>query len=141
LARSGFFDPGDGELDLVSLILTDGLSSRLNKSLVYDKQICSDVVSFENSSEIAGDFVVWVTARSGASLAQAEQTVTEEIARLAKEGPTAAELSRAKTKWEFQYVTGLERIGGFGGKADLLNTYNTFLGDPDKFAADVQRHR
>jgi len=136
-----FFDPGDGELDLVSLILTDGLSSRLNKSLVYDKQICSDVVSFENSSEIAGDFVVWVTARSGASLAQAEQTVTEEIARLAKEGPTAAELSRAKTKWEFQYVTGLERIGGFGGKADLLNTYNTFLGDPDKFAADVQRHR
>jgi len=39
-----FFDPGDGELDLVSLILTDGLSSRLNKSLVYDKQICSDVV-------------------------------------------------------------------------------------------------
>jgi zinc protease len=136
-----FFDAGDGELDLVSLILTDGLSSRLSKSLVYDKQICSDVVSFENSSEIAGNFVVWVTARPGASLARAEQITTEEIARLAKEGPSAAELSRAKTKWEFQYVTGLERIGGFGGKADLLNTYNTFLGDPDKFAADVQRHR
>jgi zinc protease len=136
-----FFDAGDGELDLVSLILTDGLSSRLNKSLVYDKQICSDVVSFENSSEIAGNFVLWITARAGASLAQAEQIATEEIARLAREGPTAAELSRAKTKWEFQYVTGLERIGGFGGKADLLNTYNTFLGDPDKFAADVQRHR
>ena len=77
----------------------------------------------------------------GASLAQAEQITTEEIARLAKEGPTEAELNRAKTKWEFQYVTGLERIGGFGGKADLLNTYNTFLGDPNKFAADVERHR
>lgn len=136
-----FFDPGDAELELASLILTDGLSSRLNKTLVYDKQLCSDVVSFQNSEEIAGGFMIWATARPGASLPQVEQTVTEEIARLAKEGPTPAELSRAKTKWEFGYVTGLERIGGFGGKADLLNTYNTFLGDPDKFAADVQRHR
>jgi zinc protease len=136
-----FFDPGDAELDLTTLILTDGLSSRLNKSLVYDKQLCSDVVSFQNSEEMAGAFVVWATARPGASLSQVEQTVTDEIARLARDGPTAEELSRAKTKWEFQYITGLERIGGFGGKADLLNTYNTFLGDPDKFAADVQRHR
>jgi zinc protease len=136
-----FFDPDDGTLDLVSLILTDGLSSRLNKALVYDQQICSDVNSFQNSGEIAGSFVVWVTARPGASLPQAEQITTAEIARLAKEGPTAAELSRAKAKWEFQYVTGLERIGGFGGKADQLNTYNVFLGDPDKFAADVERHR
>jgi zinc protease len=136
-----FFDPGDAELDLTSLVLTDGLSSRLNKSLVYDKQLCSDVVSFQNSEEIAGAFVIWATARPGASLSQVEQTVTDEIARLAKDGPTLEELNRAKTKWEFQYITGLERIGGFGGKADLLNTYNTFLGDPDKFAADVQRHR
>jgi zinc protease len=136
-----FFDPGDAELDLTSLILSDGLSSRLNKSLVYDKQLCSDVVSFQNSEEMAGAFILWATARPGASLSQVEQTVTDEIALLAKDGPTAEELNRAKTKWEFQYITGLERIGGFGGKADLLNTYNTFLGDPDKFAADVQRHR
>ena len=136
-----FFDADDAPLDMVSLILTDGLSSRLNKALVYEQQICSDVVSFQSSSEIAGNFVVWVTARPGASLAQAEKITAEEIARLAKDGPTAAELNRAKTKWEFQYFTGLERIGGFGGKADQLNTYNVFLGDPDKFAADVERHR
>lgn len=135
-----YFDVDDASLELASLVLTDGLSSRLNKSLVYDKQICSEVVSFQSGSEIAGDFVVWVTARPGASLAEAERGTNEEIARLAKEGPTAAELSRAKSKWEFQYVTGLERIGGFGGKADLLNTYNVFLGDPDNFAADVERH-
>lgn len=136
-----FFDPDDANMDLVSFVLTDGLSSRLNKSLVYDKQICSDVVSFQNSAEMAGSFIIWVTARPGASLAEAERVTAEEIARLAKEGPAAEELNRAKTKWEFQYVTGLERIGGFGGKADLLNTYNVFLGDPDKFAADVERHR
>jgi zinc protease len=136
-----FFDPGDAQLDLTSTILTDGLSSRLMKTLVYDQQLCSEVTSFQFSLENGGIFVVWATARPGASLSKVERIVTEEIARLAKNGPTAAEIERAKTKWEFQFVTGLERIGGFGGKADFLNQYNTFLGDPDKFAADVARHR
>ena len=136
-----FFDPGDAELDLIGNILGDGLSSRLNKSLVYDKQLCSNVFAFNSSNEIAGFFVIGATARPGASLALVEQNVTAEIARLAKDGPSNAELQRAKAKWELQYVSGLERIGGFGGQADLLNQYNTFLGDPDKFAADVERHR
>ncbi len=136
-----FFDPGDADLDLASFILTDGLSSRLQRSLVYDKQLCSNIFSFEASSEIAGMFVIQATARPGASLGQVEQVVTEEIARLAKDGPTSAELNRAKAKWELQYLTGLERIGGFGGQADLLNQYNTFLGNPDNFSADVARHR
>jgi zinc protease len=136
-----FFDAGDGELDLVSTILTDGLNARLNKTLVYDKQLASDVTSFQWSMENVGRFLLWATARPGASLSQVEQIVTEEIARLAKDGPTIEELNRAKTKWEYGFVTGLERIGGFGGKADLLNQYNTFLGDPNKFEADVARHR
>jgi zinc protease len=136
-----YFDAGDAELDLVATILTDGLSARLNKVLVYDKQLASDVVSFQWQHEQAGTFVVWATARPGASLKQIEQIVTDEIARLAKEGPTAAELARAKTKWEYGFVSGLERIGGFGGKSDRLNQYNTFLGDPNKFEADFARYR
>jgi zinc protease len=136
-----YFEKGDADLDLASLILTDGLSSRLNKNLVYDKQLASNVGSFNNGMEISGFFVVNATARPGSSLADIEKTVTEEIARLAKSGPTAAEVDRAKTKWEYNFVTGLERIGGFGGKADLLGQYNTFLGDPAKFNDDVQRYR
>ncbi len=136
-----YFDAGDAELDLVATILGDGLSARLNKVLVYDKQLASDVVSFQWGRQLTGAFVLWVTARPGASLQQIEQIVTDEIARLAQTGPTAAELARAKTKWEFGFVTGLERIGGFGGKADRLNQYNTFLGDPNKFDADFSRYR
>ncbi|HKR01504.1 MAG TPA: pitrilysin family protein [Pyrinomonadaceae bacterium] len=136
-----FFDPGDAELDLVSSILSDGLTARLNKVLVYDKQLASDIVTFQWSHEQAGTFVIWATARPGAPLKQIEQIVTDEIARLAKEGPTLAELNRAKVKWEFGFITGLERIGGFGGKSDRLNQYNTFLGDPNKFEADFARYR
>jgi len=135
-----FFEPGDAELDLAAAILTDGLSSRLNKILVYDKQLCSDVSAYNWTAEISSLFFVQATARPGASLAQIEEIITDEIARLAKRGPTSAELDRAKTKWEYRFVTDLERIGGFGGKADRLNQYNTFLGDPDKFDEDVARY-
>ena len=136
-----FFAEGEAELDLLNAILTDGLSSRLTKALVYDKQLCSNVTSFPLTLENTGVFIVQPTARPGVALEQIEQIITEEIAKLAKDGPTDAEVNRAKTKWEFGYVSGLERIGGFGGKADRLNQYNTFLGTPDKFEADVARHR
>src|SRR5262249_17509872 len=51
------------------------------------------------------------------------------------------ELIREKAKQEFDFVSGLERLGGFGGKADLLNQYNTFLGSPDFFQRDYDRYQ
>jgi zinc protease len=136
-----YFAAGDAELDLTARILSDGLSARLNKTLVYDKELCTSVSSFQNSGEIASAFVVIATARPGASLPEVEATIGDEIARLAKSGPTPAELQRAKTKQEFDFISGLERIGGFGGKADILNKYHTFLGDPGKLEEDLGRYR
>ena len=136
-----YFHKDDAAMTLTSTVLTDGLSSRLNKALVYDKPLCTAVNSFPLAAEIGGAFVVIATARPGVSLAEIERMVGDEIAKLAKTGPTAAELERAKTKQEFTFISGLERIGGFGGKADLLNQYNVYLGDPGKFDADLARHR
>jgi zinc protease len=136
-----YFDRGDAELSLVATILTDGLSARLNKALLYDRQLASNVTAFQSGQPLSGKFVMWATARPGTDLNQIEQIVTDEIARLAKEGPTQEELNRAKTKWEFGFVSGLERIGGFGGKSDLLNSYNTYLGDPGKIEDDLARFR
>jgi zinc protease len=135
------FDAGDGALDLVSMILSSGLSSRLTQALVYDQKLCTNVNSFQNSEEISGFFAIIATARPGVSLAQVEQVIGDQISRLAREGPSAEELTRAKTKWEFGFISGLERIGGFGGQADLLNQYNTYFGDPNLFAKDLERHR
>ena len=136
-----YFDTGDAELELAASILTSGLSARLNKALLYDRQLASNVVAFQSGQPLSGYFVMWATARPGSDLKQIEQIITDEIARLAAEGPTAEELDRAKTKWEFGFVSGLEAIGGFGGKSDLLNMYNTYLGDPGKFDEDLTRHR
>ena len=134
------YEAGDAELDLASRILADGLASRLQRALIYDRQLASSISAFQYSQEIASGFVVIGTARPGVPLEEVERGITAEISRLAKEGPTPAELSRARVKQEFDYVSGLERIGGFGGKADLLNQYNTFLGDPGRFEWDLARY-
>ncbi len=137
----GYFQSGDAEMTLAASILTTGLSSRLQRSLVYEKQLASNVAAFQSGQPLAGAFMMWATARPGVKLEDVEKAVTDEIAKLAKEGPTEAELARAKTRWEYGFVSGLESIGGFGGKSDRLNQYNTFLGDPGKFDEDVARHR
>jgi zinc protease len=136
-----YFGDGEAALELAARILGDGLSSRLNKALVYDHPLCTNVNAFVNSAEIAGAFVIIADARPGTPLPKIEALITEELAKLAKTGPTLAELDRAKTKQEFTFISGLEAIGGFGGKADVLNQYNTFLGDPGKVEADLARHR
>ncbi len=136
-----YFHPGDAELDLASRILSQGKNSRLYKTLVYDKQIASDVSAFNYSLEISGVFGVVATARPGHSLNEIDKIIYDEIARFAQNGPEEEELMREKAKQEFDFVSGLERIGGFGGKSDLLNQYNTFLGSPDFFQKDYDRYQ
>ena len=131
--------PGEPELDLASDILTDGLSARLQKTLVYDKKLASAVGSSNESDEIAGLFVVNATARPGAALPEIERLIAAEIARFAKEGPSATELERARTKHLTEFTRKLENIGAFGGKADVLNYYNTYFGDPGQLAEDLRR--
>lgn len=136
-----YFGRHQAELDIAASILSDGLSARLSKILVYDRQLCTDVGAFNQSLEISGSFIVVATARPGAPLREIEEIITEEIHRVATGGVSREELVRAKTKWEYAFVSGLERIGGFGGKADVLNQYNVYLGAPGLFAADMERYR
>ncbi len=136
-----FFDADEPELNHAAAILSDGLAARLPKMLLYDRQICSDVYAANISNELSGLFLIMATARPGVSLDEIDDAIMKEIGELAKNGPTPAELSRAQIKREYAFIAGLERIGGFGGKADLLNLYNVYLGSPDCFDRDVLRHR
>jgi zinc protease len=135
-----YFHAGDAELDLASRLLSQGKNSRLYKTLVYDRQIASDVSAFNYSLEISGMFGIVTTARPGQDVREIERIIHEEIARFAAEGPTEEELAREKAKHEFDFVSGLERLGGFGGKSDMLNQYNTYLGSPDHFQEDYERY-
>ena len=101
-------------------VLASGKSSRLYKRLVYDDQIATDVAAFQGASEIGSNFIVQATARPGGDLAAVEKAVDEEMARFLRDGPTAEEIERAKTERLAGFVRGVERIGGFGGKSDVL---------------------
>jgi zinc protease len=131
--------PDDAALSLTASILSEGLSARLQKALIYDRKLCTNVSSWSDAMELAGMFVVDATLRPGASFADVERVVSDELARLAKSGPTAAELERARTRALTELTSRLQDIGAFGGVADILNSYNVFYGDPGKLDWDVRR--
>jgi len=128
-------------LDLVSDCLSSGKSSRFYKRLVYEDQIATDAAAFVDLREIGSQFRVQATARSGQNLAQVEKELDEELARFLKDGPTPEELERVKVQYEANFIRGIERIGGFGGKSDRLAQSMVFRGSPDAYKISLKRVR
>jgi zinc protease len=124
------FAPGDAELDLAADQLAGGKSSRLYRTLVYDRRIATEVAAGQNSRELASFFSVVATAAAGHGLDEIEQALAGEMEQLAACGPDLSELERSLAQAEAQFVYRLESVGGFGGKADQLNSYQIFTGDP-----------
>jgi len=135
------FEPGDAELDLVADLLAEGTSSRLYKTLVYEGRQATDVTAVQQSRELSGFFQLIATAAPGHGLAELDDIITAEIARVADDGPTAAELERSLAQAEAHFVYRLQTVGGFGGKSDQLNQYNVFVGDPGFSGRDLERYR
>ena len=135
------FVDGDAALDVVANVLAGGRSSRLYRRLVYERQIATDVVAFQDGSRIDGKFELYATARPGHGLGELQRVIDEELRRLAASGPSGRELERAQNSFEAQFLSRMERVGGFGGKADQLNFYNYFVGTPDYFEQDLTRYR
>src|SRR6267143_4954033 len=137
---SPIFKPGNAEADLAATILGGGKSSRLYKKLVYEKQIAQDVAVNQQSLILGSLFEVQATARPGVKPEDLEKAIDSELEAFRKTGPTAAELARARNVIESRIIAGLETLGGFGGVADRLNSYNHYLGTPDFLAADIARY-
>ena len=137
----GLFAEGDAELDLVGEVLSSGKTSRLYRSLVYDQRIATEVAASQNSRELGSFFQIVATAAPGRTLAEVERAIAKEIAGLIDRGPTPGELERCLAQAESHFLFRLQTVGGFGGKSDQLNAYNTFLGDPGYFEKDLERYR
>ncbi len=133
-------DPDEGALEMLRSVLADGQSSRLYRSLVYDRQIAQSVSVRNYSAEIAGQFIVEVTAAAGKSLDEVEAAADAEIARIWQNPPTEEELQRAKNRLESSHYRQLTHIGGFGGRADILNYYNVLYGDPEMINTGLDKY-
>src|SRR5271156_5842497 len=124
---------------MVSDILAKSKTSRLYKRLVYDDQIATNTVAFADTNEIAGQFYILVTARPGQDLDKVEKEMDEELAKFLKDGPTPEELDRVKIQNQAAFIRGAERIGGFGGKSDILARNEVFLGNAGAYKITQQR--
>jgi zinc protease len=135
------FAQGDAELDLIAEVLSSGKTSRLYRALVYEQRIATEVAASQNSREAGSFFQIVATAAPGRTLEEVERAVAREMASLLERGPSEAELERCLAQAEAHFLFRLQTVGGFGGKSDQLNAYNTFLGDPGYFAKDLERYR
>jgi zinc protease len=134
-----FGSPEEVQLDLAAQVLGSGKTSRLYKRLVYKDQIATAATSSDDTNEIAGQFDFTITAKPGVELSKVEQAADEELQRFLKNGPTEAELQLAKTQILGNYARIVERIGGFGGKSDLLARCQTYTGNPECYKVYLKR--
>jgi predicted Zn-dependent peptidase len=136
-----FLTQGDAEADVFASILGSGESSRLYRRLVYELEIAQDVSSHQESLGLASVFTATVTGRPGVSVATLLHETEAVLADLVGKTPASdREILRARNRITTSSLTSLQRLGGFGGKADRLNSYNHHLGKPDALAADLARY-
>ena len=132
-----FLKDGDADLDVLSLILSNGKTSRLYKRLVYEDRIAKDVYAAQYSSQLGSTYNIIATAAPGKNIADLQKAIDEELAKLLQDGPTDEEVDRAKNAWQKSFFQSMESVAG---KAGMLQRYNHYLGDPNWVSKDLQRY-
>lgn len=118
-------------LDLIAAILSSGKTSRLYKKLIYDQPLATSVTAVNYSREISGNFFIECKVRPGQQPEEIEQTIHSILDEFLLYGPTEEELIKVKSQYFAGFIKGVERIGGFGGKSDVLAESEIFGDRPD----------
>jgi predicted Zn-dependent peptidase len=135
-----FYKEGDATADVLATVLSDGKASRLYRRLVYEKQLAQSVSASQQSLGSQSVFAIQAVARPGVSTDTLKKEIDQVLQEVRSEGVTKEEIQRARDRYETRTLAGLQSIGGFGGKADTLQNYNHFLGQPDYLAQDLARY-
>jgi zinc protease len=131
------FHADDAALDIAAYVLTGARNSRLTDLLVHRDEVAKDVMAFNASKKLDGDFQIIATARPDNTLDRVKEGIDRELARLAADGPTNRELQQAKNAIEANFLNRLEYVSA---KADQLNNYYFLTGQPDGFQRDLDRY-
>lgn len=132
-----FFAPGDAELDIIANVLASN-TGRLHRRLVLEEQLATSVGGGQQSSSHSSIFQIVVQLKTGADLARVEAILEEELARVAKEAVSQREFDRVVAQSESSVVWGLQ---GLLSRAETLQRYNHYVGDPDYITKDLDRVR
>ncbi|HVR43002.1 MAG TPA: pitrilysin family protein [Thermoanaerobaculia bacterium] len=132
-------EPELAALELFASVLSGSKSAPLDRRLVYEKELATGVSAGIWDKELASNLIVTVTVKPGVDPAEAEREMDAVVAELIARGPTAAELQRAQSRELASHVRGTERLGGFGGRSDVLAESATFGGDPEAYLERLER--
>ena len=133
------FQPGDADAALMMEILGGGKASRLYRKLVYEKQIAQSANCELNSLRLGSVASCDVVARPGVKPEDLRTAIDIELRSLREQGATETELEGARNTHLTGLISGLQRLGGFGGVADRMDYYNYYTGDPGYLPKDVAR--
>ena len=120
-------------LDLASSTLAGSKNSPLYQELVYKTGLATGVSAFYYGREIAGLFIISATVAPEQDVKEVESVIDATLEKYLKTGPNSKLLKNTKTSTIAGLTNGLQRIGGFGGKSDILATYQTLYGDAGAF--------
>ncbi len=131
----------DAAGDILRAILSDGQSSRMYRTLVYEQQLAQSASVSYHAAEIAGQFRMELTPATGHTLDEVEAAAEQVLSSIAARPPTDEEFERAINRIEMQHYRTLSRVGGFGGRADALNFFNVYTGDPNRLNTAMDDYR
>ena len=117
-------------LDLAAAMLGQGRNSRLYLDLIYEKQVATQVNVGVTPFELASVFDLSVVLNPAEPASVATDAIDRIVAEFIADGPTADELERVVARTNASLVRGLERVGGFNGKAVTLAEGELYANDP-----------
>ncbi|MGZ5444649.1 MAG: M16 family metallopeptidase [Thermoanaerobaculia bacterium] len=132
-------DPRTAHLWLTAEVLSGSKSARLDRRLVYEKELVTNVTTLLRDGEIAGMFLVIATVKPGVDASVVEKEIDAIVADLIAKGPTAEEVQRAQNRSLARFVRGMETLGGFGGRSEILAESQTYGGKPDAYLDRLER--
>jgi zinc protease len=131
-----YFDEDDASLDMLSDILSGTKNSRLQNSLVFEKQIAQDIVAFQYSGYLSGLFIIVATPKPGIEISELKEAVFSELNSVIENGITKEELDLAKNSTKSSFIYSLQNLEYL---VNQINSYNYFLGEPNSFYTDLER--
>jgi zinc protease len=124
-------------VDMLNRLLSNGNSSRLNKSVKDAEQKAVYVGSFSLPFEHPGLAIAFAIANAGVDVDSLEKAMDHEFERVRNEPVGAAELEKLKTQVETEFISANARMAGI---AENLASAHTFLGDTKQVNAELQHY-
>ncbi|MCK7592416.1 M16 family metallopeptidase [Pseudomarimonas salicorniae] len=126
------------DMELFAGVLSGSDSAPLDRRLVFETQLATQVGAFVWDKQLSSTLIVTATLAKGADPAALEREVQAVLAASLEKLPAKAELDRARTRLLAGFARGSERLGGFGGRSDVLAEGLALQGDSEAYLSRLR---